>query len=173
MPNQIRLMADRLNKSVTSLLNSSSHRNARLPIIVSLANTRQSANFNRSAKQSCVKGVTKNFNQNDISFVIPVIRLDENYLAGHEEKLLIEISVPTGGAIMMLATAIRYERSEHSLAICEYLVTARIDEIAQDDRERFADFLKNGDKAGQGTQKTLLTTENPKPSLANQFFSLF
>lgn len=173
MPNQIRSLMSLLNKSFSD--RRSAHRQqARLPLTASLkieSTTKKTASApEKPPKELTVTGYTRNVSKTGIAFVLPVIRLGENYLAGDKQQLRLKIELP-GGTIEMIVCATRYETIGELDKISEYLFGTEILEMDEHDRELYTAFIKTGGKAN--TESALnLQAGNQKPSVIGQFFNL-
>jgi hypothetical protein len=95
------------------------------------------------AKSACVLGETIDISRNGISFIIPVIRIQEKYFVGQERRLNVEIDLPTG-KVALQAIGRRYEKVGIHLSTERFLIGARIVSMDGPDEEAYLHFLKNG-----------------------------
>lgn len=84
-------------------------------------------------------GVTENLTHSGIAFVVPSIRIQENYLVGEGRILNTEIDLP-GGRVTMKCVGTRYERIE-STGGSKYFIAAEIVAMAADQRSMFEVFV--------------------------------
>lgn len=90
-------------------------------------------------------GVTTDISATGIGFLVPSIRIRENYLVAEDRILNAEINL-RGRKVRMLVIGRRYERVGIHASTERYLVGAEIVEISDDDRKTYEYFLKNGHK---------------------------
>jgi len=115
------------------------------PVSISFQSFTSNGKPNASARLS-LRGNTKDLSLNGIAFIVPSIRLREYYLVGENRLLDVEMSLPSG-KIKMQVVGRRYEQlgDEHSSAT-SYMVGASIEEITNEDRKIYEDFLQTGCK---------------------------
>lgn len=99
-----------------------------------------------AAPRLSIRGNTKDLSINGVAFIVPSIRLREYYLVGENRLLDVEVSLPSG-KIKMRVIGRRYEQlgDEHSSAT-GYMIGASIEEITDEDRQIYEDFLFAGIK---------------------------
>lgn len=82
-------------------------------------------------------GHTLNISQHGLAVVLHAQNIDEQYLAGGEGSMAIELDLPNGLSIEIQATPVRYEKLDEG-----YLIGARISEMSQRNREMFEEYLR-------------------------------
>lgn len=171
MPESIRFITSRLSESATKLF-SAPRKKVRLPLTVSLEVQNSNRNYNAAQKKLSVSGVTQDFNSDDVNFVLPFIRLGEHYLAGGEQKLILEVELPER-TVRIKATALSYELiGEHS-SVGEYLIKAKITDMNSAERQYLEDFIKYGEsRAGDQNSVFDAPAKPRKASLLGQLFNL-
>src|SRR5687768_2989733 len=101
-----------------------------------------------SADGIYMSGETVDVSKTGIAFMVPQIRIKENYLVGHERMLNVEIDLP-GGKVRMQVIGRRYEREGIHLSDERYMVGAEIVEMSKQDRETYNQFLRYGGRGGR------------------------
>ena len=84
-----------------------------------------------------VAGHTVNLSAQGLAVVLHAQNIDEQYLTGGNASMSIELDLPSGLAIEIEATPVRYEKREEG-----YLIGARISEMSARDRELFEEYLR-------------------------------
>ena len=110
----------------------------RLSFSLSLQDPRVSLNGFR--KLPPLKGHTLDVSTTGIALVVPAIRIGEHYLAGTERRLYLQLELPTG-VVEMNLIPVRYESLEEHPEESGYLIGARIEEVSEDDRGRFNEYV--------------------------------
>lgn len=87
-----------------------------------------------------LKGKVRDLSDEGIAFVVPVIRLGENYLAGENKILNAEITLPQGNVLAQI-TGERYKPLGDEIPAAEYLIGARIVWMSEADRRAYRDYL--------------------------------
>jgi hypothetical protein len=100
----------------------------------------------QSAKNLFVRGETHDLSRSGIAFVVPSIRLRENYLVGDNRPLVAELDLPNGRAQMKIVGR-RYELVGEHLSVARYLIGASIEDITAENLEIYEYFLKHGNRA--------------------------
>jgi hypothetical protein len=115
------------------------------PVGISFQSFTSNGKPDASARLS-LRGNTKDLSLNGIAFIVPSIRLREYYLVGENRLLGVEMSLPSG-KIKMQVIGRRYEQlgDEHS-STTNYMIGASIEEITDEDRKSYEDFLHAGCK---------------------------
>ena len=115
------------------------------PVSISFQSFTSNGKPNPSARLS-LRGNTQDLSLNGIAFIVPSIRLREYYLVGENRLLDVEMSLPSG-KIKMQVIGRRYEQfgDEHS-STTSYMIGASIEEISDEDRKSYEDFLHTGCK---------------------------
>jgi hypothetical protein len=167
MSKGIRSLAASLTKSVAKLIGSP-YQQISLPVEISLKVETKSGGLTKSVEPLTVTGQTHKLSQNEISFVVPFVRIGEQYLAGHGEQKSLKVffELPNG-KVRMTASPVCYEMINLHDSVQQYLITAQIIQISEGDSARYQDFLKRGSKSHQkqtsadsvsGDQKTSALT---------------
>ena len=112
---------------------------ARLNFNLSLGDPR--VNSNGSRRLPSLKGHTLDVSVTGLALVVPAIRIGENYVAGVERRLHLNLELPTG-PVQMTVAPVRYESLEEDANESGYVVGVRIMEMSDSDRAKFADYLK-------------------------------
>ena len=82
-------------------------------------------------------GHTVNISAEGLGVVLHAQNIDEQYLLGAEGSMAIELDLPNGLSIELLATPVRYEKLEDG-----YLIGARISEMSERNKEYFEEYLR-------------------------------
>lgn len=96
-----------------------------------------------AAENLFVWGETHDLSRSGIAFVVPSIRLKENYLVGGGRALLAELDLPNGKTQMRIFGK-RYEQVGEHLSVSRYLIGASIEHITPENLEIYDYFLKHG-----------------------------
>lgn len=169
MPESIRSLTTCLSRSAANFF-SAPRREMRFPINVSLEIKKTSGGLNSSAQKLSVSGFTADFSTGDINFLVPMIRVGEYYLAGSEQKLMLEIETPQK-TLRIKAVAGCYELVGQHDSVAKYLIGARIAEMSVADRETLEHLVKYGEKAAEKSPS--LFDAPPKARKASLFSQLF
>lgn len=94
-----------------------------------------------------ISGETADLSRSGIAFVVPSVRIKENYLVGGGRVLNAELDLPNGKVSMKIVGQ-RYERVGELTSTARYLVGASIKEMTDENREAYNDFLRHTDKKG-------------------------
>lgn len=138
----IRELITRFNRSLSEHLVSSRRRHT-APIKIWFdpeANTERALEAARSA---CILGETIDMSSTGIGFLVPVIRLKEKYLVGHERTLNVEIDLPAG-KVYMRVVGRRYEKVGIHVSMERFLVGAHIVSLQGGDKDTYEAYLANG-----------------------------
>ena len=84
-----------------------------------------------------VAGHTVNLSAQGLAVVLHAQNIDEQYLTGGNASMSIELDLPSGLAIEIEATPVRYEKRAEG-----YLIGARISEMSGRDRGLFEEYLR-------------------------------
>lgn len=98
-----------------------------------------------SIDTSFLSGETTDMSRCGIGFVVSAIRIKENYLVGHDRKLIAEIELPNG-KVKMTILGKRYEKIGLHLSTERFMIGAEILDMNPHDREVFEHFIKFGPK---------------------------
>jgi PilZ domain len=83
-----------------------------------------------------VAGHTVNISQHGLAVVLHAQNIEEQYLAGGDGSMSIELDLPSGVSLEIHATPVRYEKREDG-----YLIGARISDMSDRDRELYEEYL--------------------------------
>jgi hypothetical protein len=126
-------------------------RSVQAPIKVSFAPHITPGIHTSSIDNSFLSGETTDMSRCGIGFVVSAIRIKENYLVGHDRKLIAEIELPNG-KVKMTVLGKRYEKVGLHLSTERFMIGAEVIEMSAHDREVFEHFIKFGptkQKAGK------------------------
>lgn len=138
----IRKWITRFNKSIAARV-APARFDWEVPISIAFEPDSQTGKLRTPLKNLSIKGVSHDLSQSGIAFVVPSIRLKENYLVGENRPLNAELDLPNG-KVKMVVVGQRYEQitDEHS-STTKYLIGAKITQMTEDDREVYEYFLHN------------------------------
>lgn len=174
MSEHLRNLVAGLKKSVNRIANPE-QRQIELPVEVALEKPPQTGNalLHGNSKPLLVTGKTQNLSKNKISFVVPFIRIGEEYLVSHgaQKRLKLVFELPTGTVRMTVAPA-NFEMIMLHDSMQQYLIGAEIVEISEGDQERYQSFLNINGNAAETNSQSNFGAETKK-SLVSNFFSLF
>jgi hypothetical protein len=111
-------------------------RQVRLPLTVYLL---RSARVNGSRLPS-MDGHSLDLSSAGLSAVVPAIRIQDHYLAGGSQKLLIKLELPTA-PVEMRVVSVRYERLDEDQDETGYLIGVNIEEMSEPDRSCYEEYL--------------------------------
>ncbi|MCA1622895.1 MAG: PilZ domain-containing protein [Acidobacteria bacterium] len=138
----IRKLIARFNKSVTKRV-VSARLDFEAPISISFEPSRQTGKLSSPLENVSIKGVSKDLSESGIAFVVPLIRLKENYLVGENRMLNAELDLPNG-KVKMIVVGQRYEQViDRDSASVKYLIGAKIVQITEADKEIYEYFLRH------------------------------
>ena len=83
-----------------------------------------------------VAGHTVNLSAHGLAVVLHAQNIEEQYLAGSDGSMAIELDLPNGLSLEIHATPVRYEKRDDG-----YLIGARISEMSDRDRELYEEYL--------------------------------
>jgi c-di-GMP-binding flagellar brake protein YcgR len=113
---------------------------ARLPFTLSLEDSRVSRNGFRRLPP--LQGHTLDISTTGVALIVPAIRIGGHYLAGTERRLYLKLDLPDS-TVQLTLIPVRYESLEEDPEETGYVIGARIEEISDDDRTRFNDYVKS------------------------------
>ncbi|MBA2621094.1 MAG: hypothetical protein H0U87_07830 [Acidobacteria bacterium] len=119
-----------------------------LPVKIWFEPEHKTGKLQMPAENLFVWGETHDLSRSGIAFVVPLIRIKENYLVGAGTRPLnAELDLPNGRVQMQLSGR-RYEQitDEHS-SVSRYLIGASIEFITPENLETYEYFLKHGRRA--------------------------
>lgn len=138
----IRKLVARFNKSITERVHSARY-NYEFPLSITFEPNNQTGGLRVPLENLSLKGVSRDLSESGIAFVVPSIRVKENYLVGANNPLRAELDLPNG-KVEMIVLGQRYEQivDEHS-TIVKYLVGAKILQMTDGNREIYRYFMSN------------------------------
>jgi hypothetical protein len=141
----IRKLIARFNRSITERAHAPRYK-LEAPVSISIEPSIKIKKLSPSLENISIKGVTYDLSKSGIAFIVPSIRLKENYLVGEKRTLCAEIDLPNG-KVKMSIVGHRYEQivDENSPGV-KYVIGASIVDISQDDKESYEYFLRNREK---------------------------
>lgn len=92
-----------------------------------------------------VTGETSDLSKTGIAFIVPSIRIQENYLVGEGRTLNAELDLPDG-KVRMQVVGRRYEQVGTHISTARFLIGAEITRISDNDRAVYQDFLRFGSR---------------------------
>lgn len=88
-----------------------------------------------------LEGDTSDLSESGLGLIVPAIRINDRYLTATDQTLHLLLELPSGRVEMRVAP-VRYEQLERAGAASGYLIGVRIAGMSDDDRARFADYLR-------------------------------
>jgi hypothetical protein len=137
------------SKSITERV-VSPRKSYEIPIKVWFEADRSTGKLKMPVESPVVKGETKDLSHSGIAFIVPAIRIKENYLVGEGRTLHAELDLPQG-KIRMQIIGRRYEQVGQHISTARFLVGAQIMQMSKVDQEIYEDFLRYGDKRKKGS----------------------
>jgi hypothetical protein len=161
----IRKLVRRLNESVVGRL-SPERRKIQVPIAVSIKSEITGLRHGKTGKLvmseelPVLRGETVDLSSEGFAFVVPCIRIGQNYLVGAGKTLNVELDLPKG-KVHFQAVGQRYEPISRDASVIKYLIGARISQMSERDREIYTEYLEHGVKAEKsGVKKLVFGTPN-------------
>lgn len=141
----IRKLIARFNKSITERVHSARY-DCEMPISISFEPNHKTGKLSSPLENISIKGVSRDLSASGIAFVVPSIRLKENYLVGENRTLCAELDLPNG-RVRMVVVGQRYEQlaDEHT-STTKYLIGAKIASMSDADREIYEYFLRHSEQ---------------------------
>lgn len=121
-----------------------------VPIKIWFEPDRGTGRLQMPVENTVVTGETSDLSRSGIGFIVPAIRIHENYLVGQGKVLNVELDLP-GGKVRMQIVGSRYEQVGEHVSTARYLVGAKITKISDEDREAYEYFLRHGGKRTKGS----------------------
>jgi len=137
----IRRLIARFNRSIAERVVSIRYRRE-VPIKLSFEPSSKTGKSDAPPKVFYVTGETTDLSSTGIAFVVPSIRVKENYLVGEGRVLDAELDLPNG-KVSMKIVGHRYERVGEHISTARYLIGASIDFMTDENREAYNDFLRS------------------------------
>jgi hypothetical protein len=150
MEEVFRSLVGRLNESVRGYLKPR-RKSSRLPVQVSiqpkiqttsLVKNRLAETYTEKKKEFSTFGETYDISREGISFIVPFIRLGENYLVSDGTVLSLMIELPDS-QLMLEAIGCRYEQIDPDSSAGGFLVGAKIIGMSEKDRVLFEEYLES------------------------------
>lgn len=114
-----------------------------VPISIMFEPNNQTGRLRLPLENISIKGVSRDLSESGIAFVVPSIRLKENYLVGENRTLGAELDLPNG-KIKMIVVGQRYEQiTDEQTSGTKYLIGAKIVQINDSDKEIYQYFLRH------------------------------
>ena len=132
MPELVRSIVARVREFIADR-RLAKRRHVRLPLTVCLMT---SARLNGSRRPS-IPGHSLDLSRAGLSAVVPAIRIQDHYLAGGSQRLLIRLELPAAPVEMQVVT-VRYEQYQDEVG---YLIGVNILEMSEPDRARYEEYL--------------------------------
>lgn len=140
----IRELIAKFNRSLTESM-VPSRRNHKAPIKVWFDPDVNSERGREAARSACILGETVDISRTGVGFVVPMIRVKEKYLVGHDRNLNVEIDLPNG-KVFLQAVGRRYEKVGAD-ASERFLVGVCITNLTGQDKEIYETYLKRGNRS--------------------------
>ena len=145
----IRKWVSKFNKSLTERI-VPPRKNYEVPIKIWFEPDSKTGKLKAPGEALFITGETKDMSRSGIAFIVPAIRIQENYLVGQGRTLNAELDLPDGKVRMQIVGR-RYEQVGQHVSTARFLVGAQITEISKDDQEAYEYFLSHGDKRKKGS----------------------
>ncbi len=124
-----------------------------VPIKLSFEPTGATGRLDMPPKYVYINGETTDLSGTGVAFIVPSVRVKENYIVGEGRVLNAELDLPNGKVSMKIVGQ-RYEQVGEHISTARYLVGASIKEMSDDNREAYQDFLRlSGRKGNTGSLK--------------------
>jgi hypothetical protein len=136
MPELTRSIAARLRRYISNRRRAVRLRH-RLPFSLSLVDDRLAKG---SRKPRSIDGHTLDISASGVALIVTVIRIGDQYLAGENRRLLINLELPAG-PVAIEATSVRYERLDESESEMGYLIGVNITAMSESDRARYDEYI--------------------------------
>ena len=130
-----------------------------VPIKLSFEPNKSKHKSDPPQKTIYITGETVDLSSSGIGFVVASIRIKEIYLVGEGRLLDVEIDLPNG-KVSMKVIGRRYERVGEHISTARYLIGASIEEITDENREAYNDFLSFAGKNGNAGRLKLRVDES-------------
>jgi hypothetical protein len=134
MPERLRAITSLLRKYVADRRRIPRFR-VRLEVAVSLFDLRAATPWSKP-----IIGYTRDVSADGLGLILPAIRSDDRYLVGQDQTLRVTLRLP-GGSVRIYTTPVRYERLEEGQTDSGFFVGVRINEMDEQDRKLFSEYL--------------------------------
>lgn len=118
----------------------STRRNVRLKFSLSLVSPTK--NLNGTSRTNSMVGYTFDLSEHGLALIVPAITLGDHHLVGENRSVTVKLELPER-VVTMQVTPVRYERLDEQGSETGYLIGARITEMAELDRARFAEYVES------------------------------
>ncbi len=145
----IRKLIAKFNRSLTERV-VSPRKSYEVPIKIWFEPDRRTGKLKMAPESLFITGETKDLSRSGVAFIVPAIRIQENYLVGGDRTLHAELDLP-GGKVRMEIVGRRYEQVGQHISTARFLVGAQIVEMDKVHREVYEDFLRLGNKQTKGS----------------------
>jgi hypothetical protein len=134
MPERLRAITSLLRKYVADRRRIPRFR-VRLEVAVSLFDLRAATPWSKP-----IIGYTRDVSADGLGLILPAIRSDDRYLVGQDQTLRVTLRL-LGGSVRIYTTPVRYERLEEGQTDSGFFVGVRINEMDEQDRKLFNEYL--------------------------------
>lgn len=145
----IRKLIAKFNRSITERV-VSPRKKFEVPIKIWFEPEKNSGKLTFPLENLVITGETQDLSRSGIAFIVPSIRIKENYLVGEERILNAELDLPDGKVRMQIVGR-RYEQVGEHISTSRYLVGAKITQMSREDYEAYELFLRYGNKRKKGS----------------------
>lgn len=145
----IRKLVAKFNRSITERV-VSPRKSFEVPIKIWFEPARVTGRLTMPVESLFITGETKDMSRSGIAFIVPAIRIQENYLVGGGRNLHAELDLP-GGKVRMEIVGRRYEQVGQHISTARFLVGAQIVEMDKENREAYEYFLRYGNQQKKGS----------------------
>lgn len=115
----------------------------RVRVLFSIAIRRKARANGAAPSDRTLKGHTRDISINGLAMMLPQVHLEGHHLAAESRELHVTLELPTG-AMPLVVIPKRYEKLDEAELGCNYLIGAKIIQIADEDRRRLASFIEHG-----------------------------
>jgi c-di-GMP-binding flagellar brake protein YcgR len=114
---------------------------ARLLLSISIAGKAKTKGVPASART--LKGHTRDISVRGLAMMLPQVHLSGHHVAAEGRELNVVLELPSG-VMSLVVLPRRYEKMDQAELGCNYLIGARIVQIADEDRVRLESFIAAG-----------------------------
>ncbi|HKP37336.1 MAG TPA: PilZ domain-containing protein [Pyrinomonadaceae bacterium] len=90
-----------------------------------------------------LKGHTRDVSVTGLAMMLPQVHLEGHHLAADGRELHVLLELPSGTLPLVIMPR-RYEKLDEAELGCNYLIGAKIVQVADEDRKRLEDFIARG-----------------------------
>jgi hypothetical protein len=112
----------------------------RTRVLFSISLRRKARANGAPSSDRTLKGHTRDISARGLALMLPQVHLEGHHLAAESRELQVMLELPSG-TIPLVAVPKRYEKLDEAELGCNYLIGARIIQIADEDRRRLTDFV--------------------------------